>query len=67
MGDWPPAGPAGLSCRVRFLDSFRDLVSAGFWTTEEGRGDLEYVPFPSSDGPHAAMLERLGLAGEDLA
>ena len=52
-----------------FFDQFRDMVSTGFWTTEEGMRDLGYVgniPLPSFDGPPPEVLERLGLAGEDL-
>ena len=45
------------------------MCSTGFWTTEEGMRDLGYmgnVPLPSWDGPPPEVLERLGLAGEDL-
>ena len=58
-----------LKPQARFFDGFRDWVSTGFWTTDEGMRDLGYmgnVPLPSWDGPPAEVLERLGLAGEDL-
>lgn len=61
--------PEALKPQARFFDGFRDWVSTGFWTTEEGMRDLGYmgnVPLPSWDGPPAEVLERLGLAGEDL-
>ena len=64
-----PDAPAELKPRVRFFDEFRDMVSTGFWTSEEGMRDLGYmgnVPLPSFDGPPLEVLERLGLAGEDL-
>ena len=64
-----PDAPAELKPQARFFDQFRDMVSTGFWTTEEGMRDLGYmgnVPLPSFDGPPPEVLERLGLAGEDL-
>ena len=64
-----PDAPEELKPRARFFDAFRDMCSTGFWTTEEGMRDLGYmgnVPLPSFDGPPAEVLERLGLAGEDL-
>ena len=64
-----PDAPAGLKPQARFFDQFRDMVSTGFWTTEEGMRDIGYVgniPLPSFDGPPPEVLERLGLAGEDL-
>ena len=64
-----PDAPAELKPRARFFDEFRDMVSTGFWTSEEGMRDLGYmgnVPLPSFDGPPPEVLERLGLAGEDL-
>ena len=64
-----PDAPAELKPQARFFDQFRDMVSTGFWTTEEGMRDIGYVgniPLPSFDGPPPEVLERLGLAGEDL-
>ncbi|MXV96997.1 MAG: gluconate 2-dehydrogenase subunit 3 family protein [Gemmatimonadetes bacterium] len=65
-----PDAPAELKPQARFFDAFRDMVSTGFWTTEEGMRDLGYVgniPLPSFDGPPPEVLEQLGLSGEDLA
>ena len=65
-----PDAPEELKPQARFFDAFRDMCSTGFWTTEEGMRDLGYVgniPLPSFDGPPPEVLERLGLAGEDLA
>ena len=64
-----PDAPADLKPQARFFDAFRDMVSTGFWTTEEGMRDLGYVgniPLPSFDGPPPEVLERLGLSGDDL-
>ncbi len=64
-----PDASAELKPQARFFDQFRDMVSTGFWTTEEGMRDLGYVgniPLPSFDGPPPEVLEQLGLAGEDL-
>lgn len=64
-----PDAPADLKPQARFFDQFRDMVSTGFWTTEEGMRDIGYmgnIPLPSFDGPPAEVLERLGLAEEDL-
>ena len=64
-----PDAPEELKPQARFFDAFRDMCSTGFWTTEEGMRDLGYmgnVPLPSFDGPPPEVLERLGLAGEDL-
>ncbi len=64
-----PDAPPELRPQARFFDEFRDMVSTGFWTTEEGMRDLGFVgniPLPSFDGPPPEVLERLGLAGEDL-
>lgn len=64
-----PDATDALKPQARFFDQFRDMVSTGFWTTAEGMRDLGYVgniPLPSFDGPPPDVLERLGLAGEDL-
>ena len=64
-----PDAPPDLKPQARFFDQFRDMVSTGFWTTEEGMRDLGYlgnIPLPSFDGPPPEVLEQLGLSGEDL-
>ena len=66
---YEPDAPDALKPQARCFDGFRDMGSTGFWTTEEGMRALGYmgnVPLPSWDGPPAEVLERLGLAGEDL-
>ena len=65
-----PNAPPELKPQARFFDQFRDMVSTGFWTTEEGMRDLGYlgnVPLPTFDGPPPEVLARLGLSDEDLA
>lgn len=64
-----PDAPPSLKPQARFFDLFRDAVSTGFWTTDEGMRDLGYVgnvPLPSFDGPPPEVLAQLGLSGEDL-
>lgn len=64
-----PDAPEDLKTQARFFDSFRDLVSTGFWTTPEGMADLGYVgnvPLPSFDGPPPEVIAALGLTAEDL-
>ena len=40
---WPSrAGPA-LGDGVRFFNMFRDLTASGFWSSEVGVADLEYI------------------------
>lgn len=64
-----PAAPPHLKTQARFFDLFRDTVSTGFWTTDDGMRDLGYVgnvPLPAFDGPPQEVLDRLGLSGDDL-
>lgn len=49
---------------ARFFDSVRDLTASGFYTTDAGMKDLQYVgnvPLAKFDGPPAAVLKHLGL------
>jgi hypothetical protein len=49
----------------RFFAVFRDLTAGGFYTTSEGRRDLQYVgniPLTHFDGPPIDLLQALGLA-----
>ncbi len=65
-----PNTPESLQAQARFFDLFRDLVSTGFWTSEEGMEDLGFiggVPLPSFDGPPPEVVQALGLTAEDLA
>ncbi|HEY6642695.1 gluconate 2-dehydrogenase subunit 3 family protein [Povalibacter sp.] len=47
-----------------FFARYRDLTAGGFYTTPEGRKDLQYVgnvPLARFDGPPAAVLKKAGL------
>jgi len=48
-----------------FFARYRDLTAGGFYTTPQGRKDLQYVgnvPLPSFDGPPAEVLKKVGLS-----
>lgn len=48
----------------RFFDQVRDLTVSGFYTTDAGMKDLQYignVPLATWDGPPAEVLKHLGL------
>ncbi len=50
---------------ARFFDLVRDLTATGFYTTEAGMRDLQYlgnVALPRFDGPPPEVLRHLGLA-----
>lgn len=40
---WPERADADLRHGVAFFNRFRDLTASGFWTTEEGIADLQYI------------------------
>jgi hypothetical protein len=40
---WPQRARPELSHGVRFFGSFRDLTATGFWTTQMGMKDLQYI------------------------
>ncbi|MBS0420105.1 MAG: gluconate 2-dehydrogenase subunit 3 family protein [Proteobacteria bacterium] len=50
---------------ARFFARYRDLTMGGFYTTPQGRQDLQYignVPLPRFDGPPLEVLKKVGLA-----
>lgn len=50
---------------AKFFARYRDLTAGGFYTTPEGRKDLQYVgntPLKSFDGPPPEALRKAGLA-----
>jgi gluconate 2-dehydrogenase gamma chain len=60
----PRAKPEHVAA-ARFFDLIRDLTSSGFYTTDAGMKDLQYignVPLASFDGPPPEVLRHLGLA-----
>ena len=59
----PEAAPE-FRAAARFFDKMRDLASTGFWTTQEGMDDLQYignVPLQEWNLPPREVLEQLGL------
>ena len=40
---WPQRAKPEMSHGVRFFSSFRDLTATGFWTTQMGMKDLQYI------------------------
>jgi Gluconate 2-dehydrogenase subunit 3 len=60
----PRAKPEFLEA-ARFFARFRDLTTGGFYTSPQGRADLQYVgntPLPRFDGPPLEVLKKVGLA-----
>ncbi len=50
---------------AKFFARYRDLTAGGFYTTPDGRKDLQYVgntPMKSFDGPPLEVLKKAGLA-----
>jgi hypothetical protein len=50
---------------AKFFARYRDLTAGGFYTTPEGRKDLQYVgnmPLKSFEGPPLEALKKAGLA-----
>jgi gluconate 2-dehydrogenase gamma chain len=40
---WPQKATPEISHGVRFFSSFRDLTATGFWTSQMGMKDLQYI------------------------
>jgi gluconate 2-dehydrogenase gamma chain len=60
----PNAKPE-FQAAARFFDQVRDLTASGFYTSDAGMKDLQYignVPLAKFDGPPPAVLRHLGLA-----
>jgi hypothetical protein len=50
---------------AKFFARYRDLTAGGFYTTPQGRKDLQYVgnvPLKQFDGPPIEVLKKVGLA-----
>ena len=59
----PKAAPE-FQAASRFFDLIRDLTASGFYTTDAGMKDLQYignVPLARFEGPPAEVLRHLGL------
>ena len=59
-----PRAKPDFQAAARFFDQIRDLTASGFYTTDAGMKDLQYVgnvPLAKFDGPPAEVLRKLGL------
>jgi gluconate 2-dehydrogenase gamma chain len=59
-----PRAKPEFQAAARFFDLIRDLTAVGFYTTDAGMRDLQYignVALPRWDGPPPAVLKHLGL------
>ena len=60
-----PKAKADLLEAAHFFARYRDLTAGGFYTTPQGRKDLQYVgnlPLKQFDGPPLEVLKKVGLA-----
>lgn len=60
-----PRAKLEFQSAARFFDLVRDLTAVGFYTTDAGMRDLQYignVALPRFDGPPPEVLKHLGLA-----
>lgn len=61
---WPARAPVGMADGVSFFNRFRDLTSSGFWSSEIGVKDLQYmgnVFAPNWNGCPPEALRKLGV------
>ncbi len=61
---WPDAKPE-FKAAARFFGEIRNLTQSGFYTSDAGMKDLQYVgnvPLAKWDGPPPEVLRKLGLA-----
>lgn len=61
---YAPRAAAQLADAAKFFARYRDLTAGGFYTTPEGRKDLQYVgnvPLARFDGPPPEVLKKAGL------
>ena len=62
---WPARADSELSHGVRFFTSFRNLTASGFWSSELGVADLQYIgntSLPKWNGCPSEQLKRLGVS-----
>lgn len=65
---WPERAPPAVVEGVRFFNRFRDLTASGFWSSEMGVADLEYIGntfVPAWTGCPPSALRKLGVSYED--
>lgn len=61
---YAPKAAVQFADAAKFFARYRDLTAGGFYTTPEGRKDLQYVgnvPLARFDGPPAEVLRKAGL------
>ncbi len=60
---FPEVAPPELSQGVAFFNRFRNFVATGFWTSQMGIDDLQYMGNKPTvwNGPPEEWLERLGV------
>jgi len=61
---YAPRAKPEYSAAAQFFSRYRDLTAGGFYTTEVGRKDLQYLgntPLTSFPGPPPEVLKRVGL------
>lgn len=61
---WPQRVKPGMGPGVTFFNSFRDLTASGFWTSEMGINDIQYIGntfVPKWTGCPPEVLTKLGL------
>lgn len=59
-----PSAKPEFQAAARFFDLIRDLTAVGFYTTDAGMKDLQYIgnmALPRWDGPPLEVLQHLGL------
>jgi hypothetical protein len=60
-----PKAPPALARPAKFFAVYRDLTAGGFYSTPQGRADLQYMgntPLERFDGPPLEVLKKVGLA-----
>ncbi len=64
-----PQATAQFKIPAKFFARFRDLTAGGFYTTDVGMKDLQYVgnvPLASFEGPSPELIRQLGLTDSTL-
>ena len=62
---WPARARPEFSHGVAFFSRFRDMVASGFWSSQVGVRDLQYmgnVPVPAWNGCPPEALRKLGVS-----
>ena len=65
---WPDRAPQGLHHGVEFFNNFRDFTASGFWSSQMGVADLQYmgnVFNPNWQGCPPEQLAKLGVRYTD--